>query len=565
MGNHTENIRKFVKFLNNEEEQGGFWLPNIQRPFVWKEEQIERLYDSILREYPIGTLLIWKTKSNIKRRKFIDNYKKNIPLSTYFVPQDKTQKMMVLDGQQRLQALYIGLKGSYGAKELYLDIFSGELVAPEDIKFTFKFLKPENAKFPFIKFKDLVMTDRRAGDIGRKLKREYTSQINTENDEIRLEQNLELVKDVFCTKESILYQLVDSIDRPEIYSEDDIVEIFIRANSGGTQLAKSDLLFSLLTASWEDAEEKIDELISQLNKTGYKFNRDFILKTCLILLGRGSKYEIKKFRDPTLKTEIESKWIDISNSIKAVKDFVYGNTYLKTDKTLPSYLSLIPLIYSNYHYPFQWNDKLNDFAKYLLKVNLTGVFGGASESFSDSLINSIKDNKGFVLSKLFDLIKSKGKTMEMNKANLFGLHYNSKEIHLLFNLWYGFNYQPALKENKPQIDHIFPQSELKKIKKLNPETGRNSLMKYKANERDQLANLMLLTAKENGMSGKTNILPKVWFEDKSEEYLEKHLIPRDKQLWQIDRFEEFLNERKKLILQKFKDLVYDNESIEEEE
>lgn len=52
MPNQIETIRKFIKYLNNKDEQGDFWLPNIQRPIVWKKEQIERLYDSILREYP---------------------------------------------------------------------------------------------------------------------------------------------------------------------------------------------------------------------------------------------------------------------------------------------------------------------------------------------------------------------------------------------------------------------------------------------------------------------------------------------------------------------------------
>ena len=48
-------------------------MPNIQRPFVWSEEQIARLFDSIMREYPISTLLVWKTKEEVKHRKFIDN------------------------------------------------------------------------------------------------------------------------------------------------------------------------------------------------------------------------------------------------------------------------------------------------------------------------------------------------------------------------------------------------------------------------------------------------------------------------------------------------------------
>ena len=132
MANQTETIRKFVGFLNNTDEQGGFWLPNIQRPFVWKEEQIERLYDSILREYPIGTLLVWKTNSGIKRRKFIDNYHPNLRLTDFYVLEDSNAKMMVLDGQQRLQSLFIGLKGSYDKKELFINILSGDLKAPED-------------------------------------------------------------------------------------------------------------------------------------------------------------------------------------------------------------------------------------------------------------------------------------------------------------------------------------------------------------------------------------------------------------------------------------------------
>ncbi len=106
MKNSKDSFRKFVSFLNNPDQDGGYWLPNIQRPFVWKEDQIERLFDSILREYPIGTLLVWKTKSKIRRRKFIDNYKLDIKLTDFYVPEDEKQKMLVLDGQQRLQSLF---------------------------------------------------------------------------------------------------------------------------------------------------------------------------------------------------------------------------------------------------------------------------------------------------------------------------------------------------------------------------------------------------------------------------------------------------------------------------
>ncbi|MEP0713792.1 MAG: DUF262 domain-containing HNH endonuclease family protein [Algoriphagus sp.] len=554
MPNQTETIRKFIKYLNNKDEQGGFWLPNIQRPFVWKKDQIERLYDSILREYPIGTLLIWKTKSDLKRRKFIDNYKSGISLANFYIPQDKTQKMMVLDGQQRLQSLFIGLMGSYDGEELYINILSGDLVAPEDIKFDFKFKSSSSVQFPYILFKDLVFTDSKPKETVKTI---VSANEVTEDQEDRIYDNVELVREVFCTQENILFQLVDSVDRPDTYTEEDIVEIFIRANSGGTQLGKSDLLFSLLTASWEEAENKMDELLADLNKTGYKFDRDFILKISLVLLDKGAKYEIEKFRLPEVKAGIEKNWDKIADALRFVKDFIYGKTFLKTDKTLPSYASLIPLIYSRYHYPEAWVKSVeSDLVDYLVKVNLTGVFGGVSDSFTDALISTVKDNKGFVKSEIFGEIRSKGKSMELTQENLLGYHYSSKEIHLLFNLWYGFNYQPSWNQNKPQIDHIFPQSALKSIKIPNPDTGKMNIMKYKWWERDQIANLMLLTAHENGASNKTDILPTDWFADKSEDYLKLHLIPNQPALWELDRFEDFVEERKKLLIDQFAGILY---------
>jgi uncharacterized protein with ParB-like and HNH nuclease domain len=111
MQNKKLPIRKIVSYLDDlEAEGGGFWLPNIQRPFVWNEDQIARLFDSIMREYPISTLLAWKTKEPVKHRKFIDIYRKDIKLTDFYVADHRRSKLLVLDGQQRLQSLFIGLK-----------------------------------------------------------------------------------------------------------------------------------------------------------------------------------------------------------------------------------------------------------------------------------------------------------------------------------------------------------------------------------------------------------------------------------------------------------------------
>ncbi|WP_373549317.1 DUF262 domain-containing protein [Haliscomenobacter sp.] len=548
MNNQKETIRKFVNYINNSSHLGGFWLPNIQRPFVWKEEQIEKLYDSILREYPIGTLLVWKNKNKIKHRKFIDNWIDGLNLLHFFVPINETPKMLVLDGQQRMQSLYIGLKGSYNGKELYFNVLSGEAKTPDDRKFLFKFYK-ESLGFPWVKFSTLVFPDKRTKEFKAEIRLLAGKDLDNQADD-RIEENIEIIRKTFCQDDNILYQEVDSIDRPSAYSEDDIVEIFIRANSGGTKLDKSDLLFSLLVSSWDEANENMTTLLDELNKDGYDFGRDFVLKTCLVLFEKGASYEVAKFRDGDTKQKIEENWERISNAIKDVKDFIKGRTFIQNDKALTSYLALIPLIYFRYHYPEKWSStpKINE---YLVRTMLMGVFSGGPDGLIDKLVKKIKEDSGFVVSNVYGAIRDDNRTLELTLDNLLNLSYTDRRIHLLFNLWYDFNYTPAYNQNAPSIDHIFPQSILKKVKMMNPETGRKSLTQYPQPVRDQLANLMLLTKQENGAGNKWDQSPERWFAGKDQTYLDLHLIPNNPDLWKLENFEQFLDARKQLILKKF--------------
>ncbi|HTA83628.1 MAG TPA: DUF1524 domain-containing protein, partial [Bacteroidia bacterium] len=345
-----------------------------------------------------------------------------------------------------------------------------------------------------------------------------------------------------------------SIDNPNLYTENDIVEIFIRANAGGTLLGKSDLLFSLLTSSWDEADDNMEDILDEINKTGYKFNRDFILKTCLTIFGKGAAYNVEKFRDATTKDNIINNWKDISDSIKDVKDYIYGKTFLRTDETLPSYLALIPLIYYRYHYKDKWTSTIG-IQEYLLRTLLAGAFSGSPDTLIDKCIKKIDEQKQFNTNEIFGVIRAEGRNLEISKDTILETFYGSKEIHLLFNMWYDFNYQPSYYQNKPQVDHIFPQSKLKKIKIANQSTGKMNVMKYKAEQRDQIANCMLLTAQENGAGEKTDTLPELWFANKSKEYLELHLIPDNKELWKIENFEGFVEERKKMILNKFDGII----------
>lgn len=545
-------LRKIVTFLNNPEEDGGFWLPNIQRPFVWSEEQICRLFDSILREYPISTLLIWKTRSTIRRRKFIDNFHRGLltRLSDFYVPEDDKKKCLVLDGQQRLQSLYIGLLGSYDNKELYLDILSGEVAAPDDVKYRFAFHESTNAIFPWMKFKDLVFSSKTSLVLAQQIIREAGREL-IESEQNKVSENIALIFKTFHSDDGIAYQELDSIENKDLYTEDDVVEVFIRANSGGTKLGKSDLLFSLLTSTWDMADKEMEELLSLLNQHGFALPRDFILKTCLTLLDQGARYEVDKFRKPGVRETIESKWEQISAAIRDVMDFVRGKTFIRCDKAMPSNLVLIPLIYVRYHFPQSWS-QIKDVDRFLLRSLLAGAFSGTPDQLIDDLVAKIKQIRGFEINEIFEVIRSKGRSLELTEDRFWLLGYGSDTLHLLFNLWYrDFNYTPAYENNLPQVDHIFPQSVLRQVKAVNPRTGRKDVLKYKDAERNQIANCMLLTQQENGSGGKSDTLPEVWFANKSDEYLDMHLIPNDKSLWTLERFEDFIKARKSLIHNKF--------------
>jgi len=549
MKNQKQTIRKIVGYLNNPDEDGGYWLPNIQRPFVWGEEQICRLFDSILREYPISTLLIWKTTSGIRRRKFIDNWSSSLKLSTFYVPEDTKRKCLVLDGQQRLQSLYIGLCGSFAGKELHFDVLSGTAAMPDDIKYRFEFRDTATTGFPWVKFKDLIFTTRRKRELVKDLEAKAGHSFSADEED-KIENNLDLVDRTFKMDESITYQELDSIDNPDLYTEDDVVEVFIRANSGGTKLEKSDLLFSLLNATWDVADNRMEELLDDLNRHGFAFDRDFVLKTCLVLLDQGAQYEVSKFRKPGVREAIEGNWDALSNSIRAVTDFVRSKTYIQCDKALPSYLALIPLIYVRHHFPMAWNTASN-VETFLVRTLLAGAFSGQSDRIIDALVKSFKQLGRFDAEEGYSVIRSQSRSLEITRDRFFDMGYGSKTLHLILNLWYpAFSHVPAYDNNLPQVDHVFPQSRLKAIKETSAESGR-PVMKYRDYARNQLANCMLLTRAENGAGGKGDTSPEDWFASKSADYFMLHLIPADPALWEMDRYEEFIEARKKLIADKF--------------
>jgi hypothetical protein len=548
----SKSIKAMVKDINaSDADGGGLWLPNIQRAFVWSEEQIERLFDSIMRQYPLASMLIWKTRDEIKHRAFIQNFNDGkVNLKEKYQPDLKRVKRLVLDGQQRLQSLYLGLEGSIDGRILHFDLLSGDEKTKDEIRYRFRFIKPEQAKWPWVAVRSVVYTSKLPEDLVDDL--EEILDLELDRDERKqVRQNISRMDREFRNEQALMYQELDNTYEDSGLSFEDVVEVFIRANSGGTTLSKSDLMFTLLATDWDDADVEMEDFLEEINDKGrFKFTRDFLIKLSMSILGHGAKYDVDKLRDEKIRSEISKNWQGITEALKFVKDEVVNKTYIRSDKALNSYNALIPLVVARFKYPKEW-DGGAFLQKYLVRSLLCGIFSGHADTMIDRLVSVIDKKGSFNFIEIERAIRDAGRSLDVTSGQLLEkCGYGSSNIHLLFNLWYGREYKASSLKNEPQIDHLFARDILKKIKVMSSESGYK-VQKYNKVEMDQLANCMLLPAHQNGAGDKSNKPLNEWLQDKDDEFLELHCIPKKQSLWEPENFEGFIEARKALILQKF--------------
>ncbi len=375
-----------------------YFLPDIQREYVWlkkaDEKKIEQLFDSILRGYPIGSFLFWKlqkediaksdeqdeNKLNFQLYKFITNYDERKPHNEkIYIEQIRRDDLyIVLDGQQRLTSLYIGLKGTrtlkkknakinnpnaYEEKRLYLNLkHQPNMDNPEDnYQFEFHVKAPENNKDQFW-FK--------VGDI-LELKSvvNYTREHKLGDEESEL---LETLNKAFHDK------LLISFFEEKEKNLNKVLNIFIRVNSGGVKLSYSDLLMSILTASFSsDIREKMNELVDALKDKGFpNVEQDQVLKTCLLLIGKDTTFELKNFNKNNVK-EIEENWEKITESIYNAAKLLENFGYVKY---LGSAYILSSLAY--FYFLKQKMDKNDEeqALKFVRNAQIMGYFGGSTDT-----------------------------------------------------------------------------------------------------------------------------------------------------------------------------------------
>lgn len=548
------NSESVIAIVNKISDEGNrFVLPSLQRPYVWKEKQIFKLFDSIMRNYPVGSLLIWKTKKQIIYRDLKKNWDSKSTQTKSPSP-DTNPKNMILDGQQRLQSLLIGFRGTHEGRCLFMDLTVDPNRDPklrekdDGLMYVFKFykdLKKVPAGYVSVQALSDVLQrqpycNKIADDFLSKHKEEST--INPKLRE-QVVSNIEIFKHSFITNGSVIaYNEIDEItDQSQEKSDDEIVEIFIRANSGGTKLTKSDLLFSLLSKGWSSAYEEVKEIESDLSAIGFDFTKDYILKAILICTDQGAAYQVSKFKQPESLEKVQNAWKEVRQSIIDVITFLKEYTPIKTKKALVSQNSLLPVIAMRYTMgKKRWNNaEKKPIAKYILQTTLAGSFNGAKDSLLDKLTDSMKS--GFKLEAIFNILKDDNRAVDFDENKIWGILYTNPEkvYFAMSEVIPGITLSQIAQKN---IDHIISRDSLVDVK-IN---GK----KIKSNEVNQFANLTIIDASQNQSKGAKSLLD--WLREMTpaakNEYLEKNFIPKDEKLWKSENFYKFIEARKKLII-----------------
>jgi uncharacterized protein with ParB-like and HNH nuclease domain len=550
-----------------EIEDEKFVLPVIQRRLVWDEEKIELLFDTLLKGDSFGGIMVIEED---KGSKPLFNYrpftKDGSSIPSREIDKLEHQQFFVIDGQQRLQSFYIGLKGSINGKVMFFDLFSDY-----NSEFEFKFENSESnlpttstdneerkiaehnwylASSLLKRLKETNDEDQVADEII------HSKQISEDLQKRHIKKNVKAFYKNTITAESLgISKVFINKTYDEIANKQRIVELFRRLNDGGTKLSSFDLVASILKGFEWGMESFLEETLEKYEEIG--LSQDNLIKLIFLLQGNHTK-EMASIKAKDAEFAIKNK-VRIRNTLKSLKNFLIHVElfyYYKNGNR-----SFIPLFFIAYHV-FHKNIPDKNVANYF------DNFDSGNQDFSEmkrwiyiSLLNGVFRSRGAGwisyktgIRKILEEIKQH-KNCTFPKEKLFNVYTNHPIVFTqdykedkLDNLDRSFLFYLIYECNQTirnqDIDHIMPKS----------------ILEQKGYDWDMINSVKNFQLIDSGTNrGTKSAKPfKEWvnlyISDKSS-YLKRHLIPVDKTIWTEDTFEDFINTRSRLIIDKVKKYV----------
>ena len=517
-------------------DENQLFIPAFQREFVWKRDNVKNLIDSLIKDYPIGTMLVWET-----------NNPPELKGSWKYDSRQGSVKIL-LDGQQRITSLYLLIRGEipsyYKEKDIVKDPRGLHVnISTLELQYYKKILMENN---PFwINVTDIFQKKVKENRIVKAIKQKGNELSEEEEDKIF---------DNFDAIEKILDREFLEQQIPVKAILKNAIDIFYIVNSSGVNLTDAELALAQISGYWPEAREEFKRKLEEMKKGGFVFKLDFIIYCLLgVLYNYGS--DMTKLHDRSNDEKIRDAWKKLNEEVlDYVVNILKTHGYVDHSDEINSVYALIPIVVFVYRL-----GKNNISEKQINKIIKWFYYSQIRQRYISQLPQKLDKDLGIVakLENPFDELISNIKlerSLEINPEEFIGVgirhalyslmrwYFKSKEA-ICFTTGVGIR-QNMGKKYLLESDHIFPYSLLK-------ERGYNFNNRHKYALAQEITNRVVLT--QIGNRRKTNRLTEKYLKqvkDKFPNALNLQVVPEDENLWKLDNYELFLQKRRKLLAKK---------------
>lgn len=559
MAKQDISIEDLVGKINREE----IVLPEMQRRYVWTSTKVRDLLDSLYRNYPSGTVLVWETEgTGISRN--LDVQQDKSPLST---------RLLLLDGQQRLTSLTALLTGKpvkVKNSKKPIDIMFN-LEHPEDVS-EFEVVEEEDddqasddlsedgdfddddtddeiqdylKRMTFVVYSRALEDSKtwiRVTDIFQQSDTQILKKVGINSDSPLWEKYSERLQKVRAIKK---YPYVMHILGKE-YDYNEVTEIFVRVNSSGVKLRSSDLALAQITAKWHGSLEIFEKFANEAREYGFDLDVGHIVR-CLVIFATGQS-RFKTVSSIPLD-KIKEAWEKTQSGINYALSFLKNNTLIEDLSQLSSPFVILPLaVLSSIRDEKISKSEQESLVKWIYSAHSFGHYSrGSSESILDADLSVLLKKNGDVKELLEILERQFGRTTfnvgdikgKGKRSPLFSMAYLAVKKNNGKDWITGLviNKNAKGKSHKIEFHHVIP-------KKLLNDAG------YDKSEVNEIANMAFIGGRTNrriSASNPVEYLEKI-IAEQGEEALTSQFVPLDRNLWKIENYKQFLESRRELLI-----------------
>jgi len=440
---------------------GGWYLPQVQRQYVWgarheSETYICLLLDSLLKRYPIGGIVLWETAQKVPYRRFIGDYTSGQYAKQVDAGLWGAAKSLVYDGQQRLQTLYSVLRNRFNGLVLHFDLLFDQKNAEAD-ETGFHFRDSGSAAEPrYLRMTELSILP--CNDDGKIALEDRVLPAAAGNRDVErlIRRNLNALWDIFVETEhkSIAYFAVRA-DTPK-----EVNEVFRRLNTGGVALTQLELVLGKIKAVHSDYEEKLWTLAETIErKSGIKFSSTAVLQFFHLLIKNTIRIDEDRLESSDVRAFQNALQDDTEPLVEVFSGYLRGLLSINHASIVPRWLAVLPLaayLTVRKRKGHEWRiralsaQELQQIHQYFLLSQFCDWNTQTMvNAFAREAIASAEGGQLFPLAKIRQIAVEKNRTGDLHEYQLLSQPWLATKV-LMPHRTYVFH------ENKPQVDHIFP-------------------------------------------------------------------------------------------------------------